>query len=139
MIPGVFDCGVLISAIGWCGNPRDALELVALGQARAILSAETWSECRQRVPEVLAERRPEIDPSPILGWFAAAAHFVEPAPLGKQRSRDVKDDRYLAAALAAGAVLVTNDRDLLDLGKPFGVAILTPIELIKRVRAETMP
>ena len=51
----------------------------------------------------------------------------------------MKDDRYLAAALAAGAVLVSNDRDLLDLGKPFGVAILTPIEFIKRVRAETMP
>lgn len=138
MIPVVFDYGVLVSAIGWGGNPADAMELVALGQAEAILSVDTWSECRQRVPEVLAEYRPQIDPGPILSWFGTVARFVEPALLGKQRSRDMKDDRYLAAALAAGAVLVTNDRDLLELGKPFGVRILTPIEFIKLVRAQTM-
>ena len=55
--------------------------------------------------------------------------------MGKQRSRDLKDDRYLAAALGAGAeAIVTNDRDLLDLKKPFGVAIMTPIEFIQHIR-----
>jgi len=64
------------------------------------------------------------------------AHFVDPAPLGKRRSRDVADDRYLAAALGAGAkCVITNDRDLLSLGKPFGVAMLTPVEFVKRARA----
>ena len=63
------------------------------------------------------------------------ARFVDAAPLGKSRSRDLKDDRYLACALGARAeAIVSNDRDLLDLGKPFGVAILTPIEFLKLVR-----
>jgi predicted nucleic acid-binding protein len=50
----------------------------------------------------------------------------------------VKDDRYLACALGANAeAIVSNDRDLLDLGKPYSIAILTPIELIKLARSRT--
>jgi len=67
---------------------------------------------------------------------AVVAQFVEPAPLGKRRSRDRQDDRYLAAALGAGAkVIVTSDRDLLALGEPFGIAMQTPIQFIKMVRS----
>ena len=50
--------------------------------------------------------------------------LVEPTPLGKPRSHDPQDDPYLAAALSARAVIVTYDKELLDLGKPFGVEIL---------------
>jgi predicted nucleic acid-binding protein len=60
--------------------------------------------------------------------------LVEPAPLGKQRSRDVKDDPYLACALTAGAkVIVSRDDDLLALQKPFGIQILTPRELLTKL------
>ena len=75
MIPVVFDCGILVSAIGWVGNPR--------------------------------------------------------------RCRDRKDDPYLACAVGARAqFIVSNDRDLLVLQKPFGVAIVTPIQLLLHVRGE---
>ena len=58
---------------------------------------------------------------------------MEPAPLGKGRSRDAKDDIFLACALSAGAkFIVSNDRDLLDLGKPFGVEIIDPARFIAR-------
>lgn len=64
----------------------------------------------------------------------------DPAPLGKRRSRDFKDDRYLACALVARAeAVVTNDRDLLVLKKPFGIPILTPVEFLKLVRGRTTP
>jgi predicted nucleic acid-binding protein len=54
--------------------------------------------------------------------------------LGKQRSRDPKDDPVLACALAARAdYLISNDRDLLALGKPFGIAIVTPAEFLRTV------
>jgi predicted nucleic acid-binding protein len=76
-----------------------------------------------------------VDAQAVLAWLLTIAQFVEPAPLGKQRSRDVRDDCYLACALQAGAeAIVSNDRDLLQLGKPFGVAILTPIQFLKLVR-----
>ena len=51
------------------------------------------------------------------------------------RSRDPQDDPYLAAALSARAVIVTYDKDLLDLGKPFGVEILRPSVFLKRFTA----
>jgi predicted nucleic acid-binding protein len=47
--------------------------------------------------------------------------------LGKQRSRDINDERFIAAGLAADAeAIVSYDRDLLDLEKPFGIPIMTP-------------
>jgi predicted nucleic acid-binding protein len=60
---------------------------------------------------------------------------VAPAPRGKQRSRDPGDDPFLAAALAAeAAVIVTLGGDLLALGKPFGVEVITPRQLLSRLQ-----
>jgi predicted nucleic acid-binding protein len=54
--------------------------------------------------------------------------------LGKRRSRDPKDDPYLAGALAAQArYIVTYEDDLLKMGKPFGIEIIRPAELIRRM------
>lgn len=136
MTPEVFDCGVMVSAIGWSGNPRRCLVLVAYRQVRLCATSEIWEEYETRIPAVLAGQRPGVNASPTLDWLLTVAHFVSPAALGKQRSRDLKDDRYLACALGAGAnLLVSNDRDLLALQKPFGAAIVTPVELLLHVRA----
>ena len=135
MIRAVFDCNVLISAIGWTGNPRACLQLVGAGQVLLCVTAAVWEEYDHRIPEVLAAPRPEPNPRPLLDWLLAHALFVDPIPLGKQRSRDLADDRYLACALGGKVeALVTSDRDLLDLGKPFGVHVLTPVEFLKLVR-----
>lgn len=135
MIPIVFDCGVVISAIGWSGNPRRCLRLVAERQVLMCATEEIWDEYERRIPEVLAERRPGINPQPTLDWMLGVSRFVDPVPLGKRRSRDQKDDRYIACGIAAGAeAIVSNDRDLLTLKKPFGLSILTPIELLILVR-----
>ena len=60
MIPVVFDCGVLVSAIGWAGNPRRCLRLIAQRQIRLCATAEVWDEYETRIPAVLAVRRPGI-------------------------------------------------------------------------------
>lgn len=136
----VFDCNLLSSAIGWGGLPRACLDLVAAGQTVLCVTPEVWAEDDARVPEILAARKPEANPRPVLDWLLQPARCVAAAPLGKRRSRDLKEDCYLAAALGAGArCVVTSDRNLLDLGKPFGVAMLTPVEFIKLVRAAELP
>ncbi len=138
MILAVFDCNVLVSAIGWGGHPRACLALVTGYQVKLCVTPDIWAEYSKRVPEVLAEEKRKVDPRPLLNELVRVARFVEPAPLGKPRSRDLKDDRYLACALAAGAkFIVTSDRDLLELGKPFGVAIVTPIQFLLHVRGQT--
>jgi|SRR5947207_11475602 len=71
--------------------------------------------------------------SGLLSWIEQYALIVEPAPLGKARSRDAKDDIFLACALAADArFIVSSDRDLLDLRKPFGIEVLQPAQFIAR-------
>jgi len=77
---------------------------------------------------------PEVNPQPKLAWIKSKARLVEPSPLGKRRSRDVKDDIYLAAALGAGAeYIVTYDKDLLSLEKPFGIETIRPAEFLRRI------
>ncbi len=129
---------MLVSAIGWGGNARACLDLAAAGQVSLFVTDEIWQEYADRVPRILAREKREVDPQPVLAWLLTLAQFVEPAPTGKQRSRDLRDDCYLACALQAGAdVIVSNDRDLLVLGKPFGIAILTPLQFLKLVRGLT--
>jgi len=137
LIRAVIDCGVLVSAIGWGGNPRACLELAASGQVSLYVSEEIWVEYADRIPRILARERRPVDPQPLLAWLLSVAQFVEPAPLGKRRCRDITDDRYLACALQAKAdAIISNDRDLLALGRPFGIRILTPIQFLKIVRGE---
>jgi putative PIN family toxin of toxin-antitoxin system len=135
MIRAVLDCGVLVSAIGWGGNARACLDLAASGQVSLFVTDEIWNEYAARIPSILAAEKRAVDAQAVLAWLVTIAQFVEPVSLGKQRSRDIRDDCYLACALQAGAeVIVSNDRDLLDLEKPFGIAILTPIQFLKLVR-----
>jgi putative PIN family toxin of toxin-antitoxin system len=134
MIRAVFDCGVLVSAIGWAGNPRSCLALVHAGQVQLFVSVDVWREYERRIPGILQAKQRDANVSGALALLMERVRFVEPAPLGKRRSRDIKDERYLACALAAQAdALVSNDRDLLDLGKPFGIAMITSVQFLKFV------
>ena len=100
-----------------------------------MITHEIWNEYSDVIPRRLKEEKRAVKTPPVLSWLLRVANFVEPAPLGKQRSRDVKDDRYIACALAASAdAIVSNDRDLLVLEKPFGIRILTPVQFLKFVR-----
>jgi len=70
-----------------------------------------------------------------LAWIAAKSVYVNPMPLVNRLSRDPEDNVFVATAVAARAeFLITQDRDLLVLEKPFGVAIVTPIQLIRNLR-----
>jgi len=121
----VFDTGVLISAIGWRGPAHRCLAFVARRQCRLVVSAEILAEYETRVPEVLAREAPRANVMGALAWVRAKALWAEPSPLGKQRSRDLKDERFLAAALAVGAkAIISYDGDLLALEKPFGIPII---------------
>jgi putative PIN family toxin of toxin-antitoxin system len=99
------------------------------------LTEEVLAEYESVIPETLAEEVPEVNPHPKLVWLRSKARLVEPAPLGKQRSRDAEDDIYLAAALAASATFVVSyDKDLLALKKPFGIEIIRPAEFLRRLK-----
>jgi putative PIN family toxin of toxin-antitoxin system len=123
----IFDTGVLISAIGWRGPAHRSLALVAQRRCRLAVTADILAEYETRVPAVLATEAPQANARGALAWIRAKAMWVEPAPLGKRRARDPKDERFIAAALAAKAkVIVSYDHDLLALEKPFGISVMRP-------------
>jgi uncharacterized protein len=126
------DTNVVVSAIFWPGESRDCLVLWARRRFDLAVSVpilEEYSEIAHR----LARRLGQVDPEPWLHWIEQKAKVYEPAPLGKRRSRDPKDDPFLACALACGAkIIVSKDNDLLVLEKPFGVEILPPRQFLSR-------
>lgn len=128
----VFDAGVVFSAAGWRGEAHRCLLAMAHRQVMAYATAVTLQELRN----LLEDRGDRVKYPPVttVDWYCERVKLVAPAPLGKQRSRDVKDDPYLACALAAGAkFIVSRDDDLLTLEKPFGIQIITPRELLTRL------
>ena len=132
MTRAVFDASTLVAAVFWPrSTARHAWTLAARRQVQPCVTPEIEAEYRRTCLEFQRRRFPDRSPLPFLGWIHHKALHCLPAPLGKQRSRDATDDPFLACALAAQAkYVVASDRDLLSLGKPFGIVIVTPAEFI---------
>ena len=130
----VFDTGVVLSGAGWRHEAYACLVLAARRRVLPHATTATLDELRRIAKRMQGEGAFPRDPWPVLNWYLGAVRVVEPVPLGRQRSRDSKDDPFLACALAArAAAIVSRDSDLLVLGKPFGVEILTPRALLNRL------
>ena len=128
----VFDAGVVFSGAGWRGEAHLCLVAMARRRLTAFATPDTLEELRRVVDRIGFKTRHY--PFSILDWYYGCVKTASPVSLGKQRSRDAKDDPYLACALAAhAAAIVSRDEDLLVLGKPFGVEIITPRELLARL------
>jgi len=127
----VIDTNTFIAA-GWRINAhaRRVFASVARRRFRLAVTSAILAEYRG------VSQRPRFSGknySGLLSWIEKYGLRVEPAPLGKARSRDPTDDIFLACALAAQAkFIVTSDRDLLELEKPFGIEVIQPAEFIAR-------
>jgi len=131
----VLDTNTVISAIVW---PQSTARRCLAGLARRWYAVAVSAEVFAEYEDVAAEfqpRFPACNSTGALAWLRLKAQWVDPAPLGKRRSRDAKDDAFLACVLAVRAgFVVTRDDDLLALGKPFGVEIITPARFLVWLR-----
>lgn len=132
----VFDTNVVVEAIFW---PRSTARRALAGLALRRFKTAACQEILDEYAVVTAELRTRLfaraQPSGALAWIAAKSVCVEPMPLAGRLSRDPHDNVFVATAAAAkAAFLVTQDRDLLALGKPFGVSIVTPVQLVRELR-----
>ena len=128
----VLDANVVFAGVGWRGEAYNCL----LAMAKRRITVYATLEILEEVRSLVADRghKFKYQPGGTLNWYYDRVKLVETAPLGKQRSRDAKDDPYLACALAAGAkIIVSRDDDLLALEKPFGIQIVTPRELLAKL------
>jgi putative PIN family toxin of toxin-antitoxin system len=126
----VIDTKVFISAAGnRSGVSWPCFVLFARRRFQLAVTKDILAEY-ERVADRLARSSGiyrDMNWRPLFQWLHHKAAYFEPAALGKQRSRDKDDDIFLAGALASGAkTIISKDHDLLDLGKPFGIEIVTP-------------
>ena len=131
----VFDTNVVAAAVCWDGEAYLCFVKLARRQVFAFGTEETLQESRDIASQLILRHHPPHNATARLNWYLDKVKVVEAAPLGKQRSRDPKDDPYLAAALAARAkLIVTYDKDLLALEKPFGIEIVRPARFLNLVQ-----
>ena len=132
----VFDTNVIVEAIFWPrSTARRALTGLAKRRFKPAINAAILEEYSAITAEVRARLFPAAQPSGALAWIASKSIQAEPLPLSGKLSRDPDDNLFVATAAAVpAAFLVTQDRDLLVLEKPFGVAIVTPVELLRQLR-----
>lgn len=124
----VLDSSVVVAGIGWRGDSRRVLGLLARAGFESCrtgdLSAE-WFAAVEATAQDAAWKNPNW--TNWLAWLAAASELVEPVIYDKSVSRDPNDDKVILAALSSRAdFIVTYDNDLLALGKPFGIVCIPP-------------
>jgi putative PIN family toxin of toxin-antitoxin system len=132
----VFDTNVVVEAIFWPrSTARRALTGLARRQFQTVVNSAVMEEYTVITMQVRAKLFPAAQPSGALTWIAAKSLRVEPAPLRGTVSRDLDDNVFVATELAVEAqFIITQDRDLLVLGKPFGIAIITPVQLVRLLK-----
>jgi putative PIN family toxin of toxin-antitoxin system len=132
----VFDTSVIVEAIFWPrSTARRALTGLAKRRFKSVINSAIMEEYATIIAEVREELFSDSVPSGALAWIAAKSVQTEPMQLRRRLSRDPDDNMFVATAMAAGSkYLVSQDRDLLVLGKPYGVAIVTPVQLVRLFR-----
>lgn len=134
----VLDASVLISGFLTAGPPRQVLDLAEAMQFRMVVSTVIMEETSRslRKPKLLRAYRhtPEAIDAFCAG-IVAMARVVDGDPDFVSSCRDPNDHHVIATAVAAAAVvIVSGDRDLLELGAHAGIRILAARRFL-----ETLP
>lgn len=130
----VLDTGVLVAGVFWRHEPHACLKAWLKGLIYPVISDDIFTEYARVLYEVRKEEGFDTDPESWLDTMRSSALWVTPVKLRDPVCRDHHDDKFIEAALAAGArTLIARDADLTVLQKPFGVEILTPRAWLSRL------
>jgi putative PIN family toxin of toxin-antitoxin system len=133
----VLDVNVLIAALlARDGAPARLLLRWLAGDLELIISDKLLSELGRALSyPKLRSRISRDDASAFVELLESAATKAPDPDERKQRSRDAGDDYILALASSTSAVVVSGDRDLLDLGAE--LPIYSPQEFHSRLDLST--
>lgn len=122
----VLDTNVLISGIFFSGHPGRILQASRTRKFRLLVSTEVLEEYLA-VAERLARRYSGVEYAGILGLIVQNAELVPSVALPEAVCEDADDDKFLACALTGNAsIVVSGDRDLLDVSGYGGIRVLSP-------------
>jgi putative PIN family toxin of toxin-antitoxin system len=125
------DTSVLVAAqITTAGTCADIVRHT-LREHRLVLSDYILEEFERTLTKKL--RYPAEVARSFVEDYRAVANIIDPVPVDPALCRDPADAAILGTALAAKAdMLVTVDRDLLDITATVGVDIVNPSEFFRR-------
>ena len=133
----VLDTNVILAAFashGLC----DALMTVCLEHHHLICSEHILAELQRHLVGKLKLTEDQV--GEIISFLEEHTEVVDPQMVESGACPDPDDLPVLGTALAGGAdLLVSGDRDLLDLGAHAGIPIVSPRECYARLRTERAP
>ncbi len=131
MIRVVLDTNVFVSAIFWGGLPLQILEAWGEQKFRLVYSHEILEEYT-RVAYLLKKKyKARLDIPLTLEILSIQGEMVSSIHLDKSVSRDPDDDKFIACALGAECFLiVSGDKDLLDISGFAGINVIKPADFI---------
>lgn len=133
----VIDTNVLISAALSAHSAPGVVVRRILAQGEVLFSEATFAELQTRMWLPKFDRYLTLESRKlILHDFRAVARWADipPAVSTRRFCRDADDDKFLHLALAGAArVIVSGDKDLLDLGQVDTVQILSPAMALARM------
>lgn len=132
----VLDTNVVVSALLWGGIPYRLIQAASAGDIALFASAVLLDELRDTLARPHLASRLAQQPASVeqaIGLYSQLVGHVVPRTIAPT-SRDPDDDHVLACALAAKAqLIVSGDKDLLDLCHYRTIAILTPAQALARI------
>ncbi|MBI5021135.1 MAG: putative toxin-antitoxin system toxin component, PIN family [Ignavibacteriales bacterium] len=139
MIKVVPDANVLVS--GMLGTPGPTRKIINLALAKKIIifgSSATYQEFCEKIQMARLQKylkRQIFSPEKIILDYRAFVNMLEPVlsdQLKRFVERDPDDDEYVKVARACGSkIIITRDKDLLDIKKFEKVLAVTPEKFIQ--------
>ena len=137
----VADTNTVLSGLLWQGPPRRLLDLAR----ERVLTLCTSSTLLAELAEVIVRDKfahrvlaAGLSAAELVQDYERLTEIVEPEPLPAPVSRDPDDDHVIACALAARAqIIVSRDKDLLDLREHQGIPILLVADALQRLEPNT--
>src|SRR3990167_6973907 len=125
----VIDSNVWISALVFGGTPRHIFENIVRSGDAIIMSEEISSEIRR----ILKQKFPSfiVDFEELLVALRLRLEFVKLCTITVNVCRDPNDNMVIETALTGGArIIITGDKDLLDLSLYSGVTMTRPQDFL---------
>lgn len=131
----VLDTSVVLAGIFFRTDSYRCLVAFARRQYQVAATQVIFEEYREACAEFKARSGRTEKPELVLDWLYRKARLVDPVLLAEKLSRDPTDNKFVECALATDAeYVVSRDRDLLVLQKPFGIAIVSDTEFLRCLR-----
>lgn len=131
------DTNLVVSAFLWGGNPRRVLDAAHAGVIDLFTSHDLLSELEEVLSRDKFQRRLEAVNSSvgeILDQYKALAELIEVDEMEPVVIRDPDDDAVIACALSADSeLIISGDKDLLDLEEYRSIRILSATEFLSEL------